>query len=80
MSNKFYSKTNLREERRDNHRYKATKMKLPYINTSINDKPMPPKQAWEHWRTKESISRTSNEIYPPSSNKKNDSGKIILMK
>jgi hypothetical protein len=40
------SKARLREEAPQNLRYKATKEKLPYIQTSKNDKPMHPNEAW----------------------------------
>mmetsp|Transcript_32309 Transcript_32309/g.31728 ORF Transcript_32309/g.31728 Transcript_32309/m.31728 type:complete len:125 (+) Transcript_32309:512-886(+) len=79
FSSKLYSKKVRREENKNNHRYQATKMKLPYINQTNRGSDRS-KIAWTSSKSREPPKRSYPKVHFPSSNTHKSDSKFVLLK
>ena len=80
FSSNMHTKMKLREEKRDNHRYKATKTRLPNIEPYNKERKEHTKHAWTNSRLQGSGSRSTQAVYCWNSTTRKNENKFILLK
>lgn len=79
FSSKLYYKKHFKEEEKSHSRFKATKTRLPYINSSERSPDGKSKKAWGTTKSKEAPKRSYPKIRSSDSVSHNNS-KFILLK